>query len=68
MWNTFSNGSYHYQRLFFFFAKKSLVGLLKLCFLYKSSNTVQEISGFDAGITVGMVTPYVEKLHKKPQP
>lgn len=33
MWNTFSNGSYHYQQLFFF-AKKEITywSLFKLCF------------------------------------
>lgn len=62
MWNTFSSGSYHYQRLFFICKERNyLLVSFQTMFLYKSSNTVQEISGFDVGITVGMVTPYVEK-------
>lgn len=53
---------------FFFLQRNHLLVSFQTVFLYKSSNTVQEISGFDAGITVVMVTPYVEKLHRKPQP
>lgn len=45
----------------FFFQRNHLLVSFQTMFLYKSSNTVQEISGFDIGITVGMVTPYVEK-------